>query len=121
MQPKNKIYNEIYPPITGQQKILDPNERSVYQLIELYSEADKGIPRSSRPTPKAHATLFSKIVQPLYVEHLKILIGRAGGNVTKLYAHYTSEQEKFKRDFILMNQSSRQTAKNSVKKNFTNF
>ena len=67
IQPKNKIYNEIYPPITEKQKTLDPNERSVYQLIELYSEIDKGIPRSYRPTPKAHATLFSKIAQPLYV------------------------------------------------------
>ena len=68
IQSKNKIYNEIYPPITEKQKILDPNERwSVYQLIELYSEIDKGIPRSYRPTPKAHATLFSKIAQPLYV------------------------------------------------------
>ena len=67
MQPKNKKYNEICPPITEKQKTLDPNERSVYQLIELYSEIDKGIPRSYRPTPKAHATFFSKIAQPLYV------------------------------------------------------
>ena len=57
---KQKIYNEIYPPITEKQKILDSNERSVYQLIEFYSETDKGVPRSYRPTPKAHATLFSK-------------------------------------------------------------
>ena len=31
----------------------------------------------------------------MYLEHLKILIGRAGWKVTKLYAHYTFEQERF--------------------------
>ena len=67
---------------------------------------------------KAHATLFSKKVQPLYLEHLKILTGRAGRKVTKLYAHYLLEQQRFKKDFILMNQRSRQTAKNSIEKNF---
>ena len=56
---------------------------------------------SYRPTPKAHATLFSKKSQPLYLEHLKVLIGRAGWKVTKLYEHYTFEQERFKKDFIL--------------------
>ena len=40
------------------QKILDANERSVYQLVGLYSKTDKGVPRSYHPTPKAHATLF---------------------------------------------------------------
>ena len=66
--------------------------------------------------PKAHVTLFSKIVQPLYLEHPKVLIGRTGWKVTKLYTHYTFEQERFKKDFILMNQRCRQTAKNSVEK-----
>ena len=56
---------------------------------------------SYRPTPKAHATLFSKKSQPLYLEHLKVLIGRAGWKVTKLYEHYMFEQERFKKDFIL--------------------
>ena len=63
MQPRN---NEIYPPIIEKQKILDANERSVYQLIELYSETDKGVPRSYRPTPKAHAKSFSKKAQSFY-------------------------------------------------------
>ena len=82
---------------------------------------DKGVPRSNRPMPKAHATLFSKNAQPLYLEHLKILIGRAGWKVTKLYVHYMFEQERFKKEFISMNQYSRQTAKNSVEKKFTSF
>ena len=108
-------------PIIEKQLTLDENERSVYQLIELYSVIDKGVPRSNRPMPKVHATLFSKNAQPLYLEHLKILIGRAGWKVTKLYAHYMFEQERLKKNFILMNQLSRQTAKNSVEKNFTSF
>ena len=83
-----------------------------------YIQIDKGVPGSYRPTPKARATLFSKIAKPLYLEHLKILIGTAGWKVTKLYAHYTFEEERFKKAFILMNQRSRQTAKNSVKKLF---
>ena len=117
---KQNIYNQIYPPIIEKQKILDSNERSVYQLIELYSEKDKGVPRSYRPTPKAHATLFLKKCQLLYLEHLKILIGRAGWKVTKLYAHYTLKQERLKKDFISMNQRYRQTAKNSVEKLLNN-
>ena len=112
------IYNEISPPITEKQKILDANERSVYQLVELYSETDKGVPRAYRPTAKAHARLFSKKFQPLHLEHLKILIDRAGWKVTKIYARYTFEQERFKKDFILMNQRFRQIAKKDVEKFF---
>ena len=54
----------------------------------------------------------------MYLEHLKKLISRVGWKVTKLYAHYTFEQESFKKDFILMNQRSRQTTENSVEENF---
>ena len=45
---------------------------------------------------------------------------RAGQSVTKMYSHYTFEQECFKKDFILMNQSSRQNEKNSIEKDFNN-
>ena len=36
----------------------------------------------------------------------------------KIYTHYTFEQALFKRDFVLMNQKSRQNAKNAIKKDF---
>ena len=39
-------------------------------------------------------------------------------DVTKIYSHYTFKKERFKRDFILMNQRSREKAKNSVKKDY---
>ena len=100
--------------------MLDANEHLVYQLVELHSETDKGVPRTYCPTPKAHATLFSNKFQPLYLEHLNMLIGRAGRKVTKIYAHYTFEQERLKIDFILMNQNSRQIDNIDIEKSFCN-
>ena len=54
----------------------------------------------------------------MYLEQLCVAINRAGWSVTKIYSHYTFEQECFKKNFILMNQCSRQNAKNSIEKNF---
>ena len=98
MRAQNKNYIMKYScQLLKNKKIIDANECSVYQLTELYSETDKGDPRRYRPMPKAHATLFSKKLQPLYLEHLNILIGRAGWKVTKIYAHYLFEQERLKK------------------------
>ena len=47
------VYNEIYPAIIEKQKIIDPCERSVYQLLEQYSATEKGNPRTYRTTKKA--------------------------------------------------------------------
>ena len=113
---KQKIYNEIYLTIIEKQTILDANEHSVYQLVELYSETDNGVPCAYHPTPKSHATLFTKKLQHLYLEHLKTLIGRAGWKVMKIYEYYTFEQERLKKYLILMNQHSRQTAKIDLEK-----
>ena len=52
----------------------------------------------------------------MYLEQLCFGIKRAGWSVTKVYSHYTFEQECFKKSFILMNQRSRQNAKNSIGK-----
>ena len=93
-------------------------KRSVYQLIEQYSETNDGEPRSYRATKKAHATLFQNRFQPLYLEHLSFLMKRAGWKITKLYSHDSFEQERFKKNFISMNQKSRQNAKNSIEKDF---
>ena len=38
---KQLVYNEIYTPIIEKQKIIDPCERSVYQLLEQYSSTEK--------------------------------------------------------------------------------
>ena len=55
---------------------------------------------------------------PLYIEDLRFLIKRAGWKVTKLYCHFTFEKDTIKKDFVLMNQKSRQNAKNDIEKNF---
>ena len=39
-------------------------------------------------------------------------------NVTKICLHYSFEQSHFKRDFVLMNQKSRQNTKNAIEKDF---
>ena len=64
--------------------------------------------------------MFPKMFIPLYLEDLRFLIKRAGWIVTKLYSHFTFEQDVFKKDFVLMNQKSRQSAKNDIEKNFYN-
>ena len=57
---KQIVYNEIDPPIIEKQKIIDPCERSVCQLLEQYSAREKGNPTTYRATKRAHATLFKK-------------------------------------------------------------
>ena len=113
---RQRVYNEIFPPIIEKQKIIAVCERSVYQLLEQYTENNSGQPKSYRPTKKAHAALFKKRFQPMYVEQLAFVIKRAGWKVTKLYSHYSFKQERFKKKFILMNQKSRQSAKNRRKR-----
>ena len=54
----------------------------------------------------------------MYLEDLAFCIKRAGWKVTKIHAHLIFEQLRFKQNFILMNQKSRQLTKNSVEKDF---
>ena len=111
------FYNEIYPPIIEKQKTIDPCERSVFQLLEQFVTGEKG-PKSYRVSAKAHANLFKKYFIPMYLEDLVFCIKRAGWKVTKIHAHLTFEQSRFKRNFILMNQKSKQPSKNNVEKDF---
>ena len=62
--------------------------------------------------------MFKKIFHMMYLEQIFFAVVRAGRKITKIYLHYTFEQERFKKDFILMNQKSRQNAKNSIEKDF---
>ena len=114
---KQYMYNEIFPPIIEKQKILDANERSLFQLLELFDKTNDK-PKSYRCTAKSHATMFPKKYIPLYLEDLRFLIKRTGWVVTKLYSHFTFEQDAFKKEFVLMNQRFRQNAKNDIEKNF---
>ena len=92
---KQLIYNEIYPPIIEKQKIIDPCERSVYQLLEQYIEGANNNPLVYWATAKAHATMLQKRFFPMYLEHLAFLIKRAGWKVTKIDAYLTFEQKCF--------------------------
>ena len=112
------VYNEIYPPIIDKKKTIDPCERSVFQLLEQYKEGDNDNPLAYRATSKAHATMLKKKFIPMYLEHLAFVIKRAGWKVTKIHAHLTFEQKRFKKKFILMNQKSRQESKNNFEKDF---
>ena len=105
-------YNEIYQPIIEKQKVIDPCERSVFQLLEQYTEGEKG-PKSYRSLAKVHATLLKKKFLLMYLEDIAFCIKRAGWKVTK-----TFEQARFKRKFILMNQKSRQQSKHDIEKDF---
>ena len=68
--------------------------------------------------PKTHSTLKEKKFVLLCAEDLHFLITRAGWLVTHIYEHYTFEQAKYKKDFVVMSQKSRQTATTSVEKDF---
>ena len=54
----------------------------------------------------------------MYLEHLYLVIKQAGWRVTKIYLHFTFEKKCFKKNFILINQKSRQEAKHSIEKDF---
>ena len=54
----------------------------------------------------------------MYLEQLCLAINIAHWSVTKIYSHYTFEQECSIKNLILMNQRSRQNVKNSIEKDF---
>ena len=54
----------------------------------------------------------------MYIEHLSIVTKRLGWHVTKMHKHVIFEQQRFKKNFIIKNQVSRQNAKNNIEKDF---
>ena len=114
---KQIVYNEIYPPIIEKQKTIDANEKSIYQLLDNLRQGQNG-PLSYRVTAKAHSTMLPKTFIPLYLEDLAFIIKRYGWSVTKIHKNLTFDQAPFKKNFILMNQKSRQLSKTIQKKIF---
>ena len=88
------------------------------QLATLLQGNNKGLLNAFKFNKKNHLTIKQKTFVPLYMDHLHFFIKRAGWIVTKIYAHYTFEQSNFKKDFVVMNQVSRQNAKTYVGKDF---
>ena len=115
---KQLFFSEIYLPIFEKKKVLSGNERSVFQLLSTMRLNDKKTINSFKTTTKTHATMDKKIAIPRYAEHLHFLLTRCGWKVTKIRGHYTFEQKKFKRDFVIMNQVSRENSKTDVEKDF---
>ena len=62
--------------------------------------------------------MSKKYFIPLYAEHIHFLIKRCGWFIRKIYAHYNLEQSKFKKEFVIMNQISRQNSQTTVVKDF---
>ena len=48
-------------------------------------------------TEKTHATLKPKTRSPMYIDHIQFLTSRAGWKVTKVYSHFSFEQDPFKK------------------------
>ena len=94
---KQLVYNEIYPWIIEKQKIIGHCERSVFQLLEQYVEGSNSNPLAYRATAKAHTTMLQKKFLRMYLEHLAFVMKRAGWKVTKIHAHLTFEQKRFKK------------------------
>ena len=112
------MYKEILPPVTEWQKILEANERSVYQLLELFCKTSDDKPKLYRCTAKSHATIFLKKIHSALFGRYKISITKCCWRVTKIYSQYTLKQAHFKRDFVLMNQKSRQNVIKCNQKRF---
>ena len=102
-----------------QKKNIDPFERSTLRLMSVIVRDEEKEKINRFPYhSKTHSTLKEKKFVTLYAEDLHFLISRAGWLVTHIYAHYTFKQSKFKKDFVIINQKSRQTASSKLEKDF---
>lgn len=113
---KTLLFNELYPPIFKNNKKMDPYERSTLQLMSIAVRNEEKDKINSFPyNSKTHSTLKEKKCVLLHAADLHFLITGAGWQVTHIYEHYTFEQAKLKKDFVVMDQKSQQTATSSVK------
>ena len=119
INPKTLLFNELYPPIFEKNKKMELLERSTIQLlIIMVRSEDKEKINCFLYSSKTHSTLKAKKYINFYAEDLHFLITGAGWLVTHIYKHYTFEQSKFKKDFVVMNQKARQKATSSVERYF---
>ena len=119
INPKTLLFNEIFPPIFEKRKKTPPHMRSCSQITSrAQKKKDKDEIASLPFNSKTHLTLNKKIFVNLYAEDLYFLTICAGWKVAKIYEHYTFKQDTFKKDFVVMNQNARKTAKIKVEKHF---
>ena len=94
---------------------MDPYERPCLQLVSVIRRNEEKDRTSSFPyTSKAHSTLQEIKFIPLFAEHVHFLIRRAGWLVSTVSEHCTLGQANFKKEFVVMNQKSRQKATSPV-------
>ena len=72
---------------------------------------DKGLLNSYKATSKTLSVMGKKFFILKYVEHIHFLIKRCGQIVTQIYLYFTFEQTQFKKEYVIMNQVSRQNVK----------
>ena len=119
INPKTLLFNEIFPPIFQKHKKILPYLRSCSQIMSRTQKKENKDEIVTLPfNSKTHATLNKKIYVNLYAEDLYFLTTRAGWKVTQIYDHYMFKQDDFKKDFVVMNQNARKTAKTKVEKDF---
>ena len=117
--PKTMLFKGIYTPLFLKNKIVQVYECSVLQLMSVLSRnEEKDIINNSKCNAKTHSTMDEKKFIPLYAEHIHFLVTRAGWLVTNICQHFTFEQSKFKNDFVVMNQKSRQKTTSPVERDF---
>ena len=113
------LFNEIYTSIFEKNKIVQAHERSTIQLMNVLSRNDeKDIINHFKCTAKTYSTLDDKKFIPFYAEHIHFLVKRSRWLVTATYQHFTFEQTKFKKNFVILNQKSRQKATSLVERDF---
>ena len=106
------MYKQKHPPSLSEfNRILDKisNDDRIGRLfivdIKLHDiNTRTGAINSFRYQSKAHSTLAEKKIIPLSAEDLHFLFSRSDWLVTHIYEYYTFEQEKFKKEFVAMNQ-----------------
>ena len=84
--------------------MLDLSNRSIFQLGKTMTKYDNGAVNAYKFNKKTHATMKKKKIYSVVLRTYKISSQKTGWTVTRIYLHYTFEQECFKIKFIIMNQ-----------------
>ena len=110
------LFNEIYTSIFEKNKVIQAQHRSVLQLMSVISHNKEDLVRTFKANAKTRSTLEEKKIIPVIPLHF--LVKRAGWLVTKIYQYFTFAPSQIKKDFVVMNQKSRQIAKTNLEKDF---
>ena len=89
---KAMLFNETYTPIFEKNKVIQVDRRSLAQLMTVLNKnEEKDLVNNFKSNAKTHSTRDDKKFIPLYAEHIRFLMKRAGWLVTKIYQPLSSE------------------------------